>query len=136
MLFRRQMITPKYQGSPDPNDLSFWRQRLLDRTILQALKNYPEQARKIFGPLPSMRGDFLELGLILGAREILATPAGSLVFEENVFLNQTFQRDLETLPEEQRGFAEEFLSEEKQEETVRKLARNIIWRATGFEPSS
>ncbi len=119
----------------DPSELAFWRNRILDRTILSALKMYPDHAKEIFGAVPVMRGNLVQLGMILGAREILAASPSQLVFDTQDALEKELRAGLDELTDEQKLLFEEFLAVENQEEIARNWARKIIKEATGTDPN-
>ncbi|HXI85698.1 MAG TPA: hypothetical protein VNL17_16590 [Verrucomicrobiae bacterium] len=119
----------------DPHELAFWKNRLADRSILSALTTYPEIAKSIFGPVPVMRADVLQLGIILGAREILARPPGHLAFDMNDMIDEEMRAEIDTQPAEVRALFIDMLNPEKQDKSARETARRIIQAATGEMPS-
>lgn len=123
------------EDNTDPSELAFWKSRLVDHSLLRALKLHPEHATRIFGAVPVMRGNILQLGIILGAREILATPHGHLAFDINEIIEEKLRAALDELPEADKVMAQQFLSVKSQEAIARKLARKIIDDATGAESS-
>ena len=120
----------------DPSELAFWKTRIVEQSILSAIKIYPDQARRIFGAVPVMRANMLQLSMILAAREILAAPQGQLTFDTDDDFEKQLREALDTLPNEARSIAQEFLSAERHEEIMRQLARKLIRDATGSEPSN
>jgi hypothetical protein len=115
----------------DPRELSFWKERLLDRTILSALKIYPEQAKRIFGPVPVMRGDIFQLGMILAARQTLAEPPGHSSFDINTLIDEEMRSSIDALPDELRSLFLDLLNPKMQDRLARNAARRIIEEATG-----
>jgi hypothetical protein len=120
--------------SRDPSQLAFWKSRLIDGSILHAIKSYPGPAKEIFGVAPVLRGNLFQLGMILGAREILAAPPGELASQVNTLADPELRLLLDKLSDEAQSVAHELLSPQKQEKTARKLARRIIRDATGIDP--
>lgn len=118
----------------DPRALSFWKARLIEGNLLNALRDYPEHAKRLFGPVPVMKGNLVQLGMILGAREILAAPCGQIAFDRNNILEKELRTALNTLDDEQRIMAEQFLEAKNQEQVVRRVAERIVRDATGMEP--
>lgn len=117
-----------------PSELTFWKKCLADHSLLMALKKYPEEAVKIFGVGPVMRGNVIELGMILGAREILAVPPGRLTVDTNTVFERELSAALDELPAEAQAVAREFLGAKNHENIVREVARKMIKDATGIEP--
>ncbi len=93
---------------------------------------YPDQARRIFGAAPVTRSNPVELGFILGAREILATAPHQLPIENDDALLDRVRAERDALTDEQKAIAEDFLRAANQEEIVRSLARKIIEKAVGL----
>ena len=80
-----------------------------------------------------MRANILQLGMILGAREILATAPGQLELDPGPLADPKLLSLLEGLPEDAQLVAREFFSREEQERVIRDLARRIIENATGTD---
>ena len=96
---------------------------------------FPVQARHIFGALPVLRKDLLQLGMILAARLVLAESPDPMKSGLNVRDDERLRALIDALPDEKRAFAVDALSPEKQVEFVRSCARRIIREATGAAPS-
>src|SRR6185436_10089232 len=106
-----------------PTTLSFWKNRLLDQTLLSAIKAYPAHAREIFGAVPVLQPNVLQLGLILGAREILATPEGKIEFGTDSAIESELHKAIADLSDDKRAIAQQFLDVSNQEEIMRNVAR-------------
>jgi hypothetical protein len=120
--------------SADPGRLEFWKARLADGSILESLKLFPAQAEQFFGPQAVERGNHLQLGIIVGAWQILKSPPG--IFDSRVdhALRTELRKSLEAMPAAERFIAEEFLSTASHEKRVVELAKYIVKEATGVEP--
>jgi len=118
------------------SELEFWRKHLLGQTLLKALSLYPDSAKRMFGDAAIRRENILELGMILGAREILACSPQASAVESTGTAEMDLQEEIDKLSDEQQDFVKEFLSITTQDEIARKVARRIIKDATGVEPIS
>jgi len=94
---------------------------------------HPEHAKNVFGEEAVMRGNLLQLGMILGAREILTASPDEPAFQFEASVEEELRSLLDALPDEQRSLAREFLSMENRKRLARDLARRIIRDATGSE---
>ena len=115
-----------FDDKTTPSELAFWKNRLADRSLLSAIGMYPAEARKIFGPVPVMRKDILQLGLILTARQVLIDP-------EDV-LDKNLWAAIEALPEKERLTCRNAVSPARHRELVKNWAKAVIKEATGNEP--
>lgn len=126
-----------WSDNTKPEQLAFWKNRLVDGSIVSALRMYPEHAKNIFGAVPVMREDVLPLGLILAAREVLAQPQGEVTFDKIAELDK-IEEELRVLlhgfPDDERSKYLDMLGPQKREEVLRELAGAIIRQATGIEP--
>jgi hypothetical protein len=121
--------------NPDPSQTAFWRNHLLDGTLFEAIREYPEDAKFMFGELPVSHGNLLQLGMILGAREILAAPSAELETPSDAQTEEELRLLVDALPDDAKSVAREYFSPGNRVELLRKFARKIIKDATGFEPS-
>ena len=121
-------------ANTNPDELSFWRERLLDRTLLKVVEIYPDRAKVVFGDGPVKRKNLIEMGMVLGAREILATPTEQVFVGCDDVLDNELCGEIDKLQDEQKALAINFLSAKNQVQIARELARKIISDATGVEP--
>lgn len=106
-------------------ELKFWRNALHDECLLQKLDEFNGRAERFFGPEAVTRRNILELGMIIGAREILAQEPGDTVSDTIDIVDEDLRSELRKLPPEQLKLANEFLSVKVQEEILREVARRI-----------
>jgi hypothetical protein len=123
-----------FTDSADPRRIKFWRNRFKDDSLMYAITVFPEHAKRIFGALPLMRQNILELRLILAAREISAERRGNPKFLTNLLKDDLLKDLIAALPPEKQSFALKALRPRKQEQFVRDFAKTIINNATGQEP--
>jgi hypothetical protein len=126
-----------WSDNTKPEQLAFWKNRLVDGSIVSALRMYPEHAKTIFGAVPVMGEDVLLLGLILAARAVLAESPGAVTFDKIAELDK-IEEELRVLlhkfPDDERSKCLDMLSPQKREGLLRELAGSIIRQATGMEP--
>jgi hypothetical protein len=123
------------KDNTNPRELAFWKNRIQDRTLLSALRMYPEQAKNIFGAVPVMREDVIQLGMVLAARQLLNEPEGNLAFDIRALLGEeVLHNSMGALKPAARALLAAMLSPENQNEMAKRLARRIIHEATGTEP--
>jgi len=118
----------------NPGEIEFWKARLADGSIFDALRVYPDRAKRFFGSTPVMNKNLLQLVMILGARETLATPLGHVIIDRDDALEKEVRIAMNTLSNEQRLLVEEFFDKKNQEKFLRTSAEEIIRDATGCEP--
>lgn len=112
----------------DTKEIGFWRKQLLDRNLEKAIKEHPKKAAAFFGAAPAARCNIVQLGMILAAWDLLATPVGKITSIKD---EQEALYMIGDLQGEAKEIAAAFCSADNQEKILRNLARSIIKEATG-----
>ena len=123
-----------YKDNTVPSEIKFWKNRIKDRSLLSALDMFPEYANDIFGVVPVMRRNVLQLSIILGAREILAERRGRSKSLRDLRNDDKLQALIMALPPKKRSIALAALNPKQQEKITKDFARMIIKEATGKMP--